>query len=188
MLARLPGALQASRAGLSEEIIGSVERALDAALGELEAMREREGAALAAEMRARLDEVERHLPLIESLAGEQVENYRARVYRRVSELLARDGLEVVELDQGRLAQEVAYLADRSDITEEVARLRSHVAQARETIDGGGEVGKRLDFLSQELNREANTVLSKSTDLAIKEAALGIKAAVEKLREQVQNVE
>ena len=188
VLARLPGALQASRDGLSEEIIGSVERALDAALGELEAMREREGAALAAEMRARLDEVERHLPLIESLAGEQVENYRARVYRRVSELLARDGLEVVELDQGRLAQEVAYLADRSDITEEVARLRSHVAQARETIDGGGEVGKRLDFLSQELNREANTVLSKSTDLAIKEAALGIKAAVEKLREQVQNVE
>jgi uncharacterized protein (TIGR00255 family) len=104
------------------------------------------------------------------------------------ELLARDGLEVVELDQGRLSQEVAYLADRSDITEEVARLRSHIAQFRTIIDGGGEAGKRLDFLLQEFNREANTVLSKSTDLAIKESSLAIKAAVEKLREQVQNVE
>src|ERR671926_30689 len=122
------------------------------------------------------------------LSGEPVENYRARVYKRISELLARDGLEIVELDQGRLAQEVAYLADRSDITEEVARLRSHVAQFRAALSEEGDTGKRLDFLLQEFNREANTVLSKSTDLAIKDAALGIKAAVEKLREQVQNVE
>ena len=88
----------------------------------------------------------------------------------------------------RLAQEVAYLADRSDISEEIARLKSHLVQFRETLDGGGEVGKRLDFLLQELNREANTVLSKSTDLSIKDAALAIKGEVEKLREQVQNVE
>ena len=151
-------------------------------------MREQEGAALAAEMSARLDEIERHLPVIESLSGEQVENYRARVFKRISEMLARDGLEIVELDQGRLAQEVAYLADRSDITEEVTRLRSHVSQFRTAIAEESEVGKRLDFLLQEFNREANTVLSKSTDLAIKESALAIKAAVEKLREQVQNVE
>jgi uncharacterized protein (TIGR00255 family) len=151
-------------------------------------MRRREGAALAAEMSARLDEIERHLPVIESLSGEQVENYRARVNRRISELLARDGLEIVELDQGRLAQEVAYLADRSDITEELARLRSHVTQFREGVDSNAEVGKRLDFLLQEFNREANTVLSKSTDTTIKEAALAIKTEVEKLREQVQNIE
>jgi uncharacterized protein (TIGR00255 family) len=128
------------------------------------------------------------VPVIEAVAGEQVDAYRARVYKRVSEMLARDGLEVIELDQGRLAQEVAYLADRSDITEELARLRSHVSQFREGLDSTSDVGKRLDFLLQEFNREANTVLSKSTDLAVKEAALGIKAAVEKLREQVQNVE
>ena len=188
VLARLPGAMLASRDGISEEMLNGVEQALTEALDELEAMRRREGAALAAEMSARLDEIERNLPIIESLSGEQVENYRARVYKRISELLARDGLEIVELDQGRLAQEVAYLADRSDITEETARLRSHVAQFRAAIAEEGDTGKRLDFLLQEFNREANTVLSKSTDLAIKEAALAIKAAVEKLREQVQNVE
>jgi uncharacterized protein (TIGR00255 family) len=188
VLARLPGAMQVSRSGVSEEMLKGVEQALDEALGELEAMRVREGAALAAEMGARLDEIERHLPIIEALSGEQVDAYRARVNRRISELLARDGLEIVQLDQGRLAQEVAYLADRSDISEEVARLRSHVSQFRAALEEEGDTGKRLDFLLQEFNREANTVLSKSTDLAIKDAALGIKAAVEKLREQVQNVE
>ncbi|HWS56320.1 MAG TPA: YicC/YloC family endoribonuclease [Pyrinomonadaceae bacterium] len=188
VLARLPGAMQAARNGVTDEMLAGVERALSQALDELEAMRLREGEALAAEMRARLDEIERNLPIIESLSGEQVENYRARVNRRISELLARDGLEIVELDQGRLAQEVAYLADRSDITEELTRLRSHVSQFRDAVAAEGDTGKRLDFLLQELNREANTVLSKSTDLAIKEAAISIKAAVEKLREQVQNVE
>ncbi|HVF43002.1 MAG TPA: YicC/YloC family endoribonuclease [Pyrinomonadaceae bacterium] len=188
VLARLPGAMQVSRSGVSDEMLTGVEQALDQALVELEAMRVREGAALASEMGSRLDEIERHLPTIEALSGEQVDAYRARVNRRISELLARDGLEIVQLDQGRLAQEVAYLADRSDISEEVARLRSHVSQFRAALAEEGDTGKRLDFLLQEFNREANTVLSKSTDLAIKDAALGIKAAVEKLREQVQNVE
>lgn len=188
VLARLPGALQASRNGVGEEVGGAIEQALSDALDELQRMRESEGTALAAEMRSLLDEIERNVPIIETLAGEQVTLYRSRVQKRIMELLARDGLEVVELDQGRLSQEVAYLADRSDITEEVARLRSHITQFRAIIDGGGEAGKRLDFLLQEFNREANTVLSKSTDLAIKESSLAIKAAVEKLREQVQNVE
>ncbi len=188
VLARLPGALQVARNGVSEEMSRAVESALSTALDELEIMREREGASLAAEMNSRLDEIERHVPIIEALAGEQVALYRARVQKRISELLARDGLEVVELDQGRLSQEVAHLADRSDISEEITRLRSHVDQFRATLSAGGEAGKRLDFLLQEFNREANTVLSKSTDLAIKESALAIKAAVEKLREQVQNVE
>jgi uncharacterized protein (TIGR00255 family) len=188
VLARLPGALQASRNGVGEEVGAAIERALSDALDELQRMRESEGAALAAEMRSLLDEIERHVPLIETMAGDQVALYRSRVQKRIMELLARDGLEVVELDQGRLSQEVAYLADRSDITEEVARLRSHVAQFRAIIDGGGDAAKRLDFLLQEFNREANTVLSKSTDLSIKESSLAIKAAVEKLREQVQNVE
>ena len=87
-----------------------------------------------------------------------------------------------------MAQEVAYLADRSDVTEELARLKSHLEQFRDALNTSGEIGKRLDFLLQELNREANTVLAKSTDVAIKEAALVVKAEVEKLREQVQNAE
>lgn len=187
VIARLPGAMQPQRDGISEEMIAGVEQALDQALDELEQMREREGEALAEEMRSRLDEISRHVPIIESSASGLVDNYRARLQKRISELLSRDG-QSVELDQGRLAQEIAYLADRSDISEEIARLRSHLVQFRETIDGEGETGKRLDFLLQELNREANTVLSKSTDLTIKDAALAIKAEVEKLREQVQNVE
>jgi len=188
VLARLPGAMQAARDQLGEETLKGVEQALLQALDELEAMREREGEALAAEMHARLDEMERHVPIIEALSAEQVDNYRARVNKRITELLARDGLEIVELDQGRLSQEVAYLADRSDITEEIARLRSHITQFRAGIDEETDTGKRLDFLLQEFNREANTVLSKSTDLAIKESSIAIKAAIEKLREQVQNVE
>jgi uncharacterized protein (TIGR00255 family) len=188
VLARLPGAMQAARHGVTDEMLAGVEQALAQALDELEEMRRREGEALASEMRSRLDEIDRHLPIIESLSGEQVETYRARVNRRISELLARDGLEIVELDQGRLAQEVAYLADRSDISEEITRLRSHVSQFRDALGAETDTGKRLDFLLQEFNREANTVLSKSTDLAIKESAIAIKAAVEKLREQVQNVE
>jgi uncharacterized protein (TIGR00255 family) len=189
VLARLPGALQPVRDGnLTEAMKEGVEHAVVEALAELNRMRQSEGEALAAEMHSRLDEIERQVPVIEAVASDLVESYRARLQRRISELLARDGLEIVELDQGRLAQEVAYLADRSDISEELTRLRSHVKQFREIIDSEGDTGKRLDFLLQEFNREANTVLSKSTDMTIKEAALVIKAEVEKLREQVQNVE
>ncbi len=187
VLARLPGAMQPVRDGIDDEMVRGIERAVEEALDELERMREREGQSLVAEMLARLVEIERHIPVIEEAASGLVEAYRARLQKRLGELLARDG-QAIELDQGRLAQEIAYLADRSDITEELARLRSHLAQFREAIVSGGEVGKRLDFLLQELNREANTVLSKSTELTIKEAALAIKAEVEKLREQVQNVE
>jgi uncharacterized protein (TIGR00255 family) len=187
VIARLPGAMQSTRDGIEAEMVSGIESAIDEALDDLEQMRAREGQELAAEMRARLDEIEKHVPVIESAAGGLVEAYRARLQKRIAELVARDG-QTIELDQGRLAQEVAYLADRSDISEEIARLRSHLTQFREMVESVGETGKRLDFLLQELNREANTVLSKSSDLAIKDAGLAIKAEVEKLREQVQNVE
>lgn len=187
VLARLPGAMQPTRDGLNDLMIAGVEKAIDEALDELEQMREREGEALAAEMHSRLDEIERQVPVIEVAASVLVDSYRVRLQKRISEILAREA-QGLEVDPGRLAQEVAYLADRSDISEEIARLKSHLAQFRETLDGDGDTGKRLDFLLQELNREANTVLSKATDLSIKEAALVIKGEVEKLREQVQNVE
>ena len=188
LLARLPGAMQPLREDLSEAIVQGVEQAITAALRELDQMRAQEGEALAAEMRARLDQIESLVPVIEAATEGQLEAYRARLQKRINELLARDGYKTIELDQGRLAQEVAYLADRSDITEELARLKSHLAQFRTGLDGESEAGKRLDFLLQELNREANTVLSKSTDITIKEAALAIKGEIEKIREQVQNVE
>jgi uncharacterized protein (TIGR00255 family) len=127
------------------------------------------------------------VPRIEAAAAGLFENYRTRLQKRINELFSREQ-QLIELDPSRMAQEVAYLADRSDVSEEMVRLRSHLGQFREALDSTGETGKMLDFLLQELNREANTTLSKSTELSIKEAALAIKAEVEKLREQVQNVE
>lgn len=186
-VARVPGALSSPRDELNEESLQGINLAIDQALDNLEQMRKREGRSLADEMRARLAKIEATIPLIESAATGLVDVYQQRLQKRITELLARGG-QAIEVDSARLAQEVAYLADRSDITEELARLKSHVEQFRETIETEAEVGKRLDFLLQELNREANTVLAKSTDISIKDAALAIKAEVEKLREQVQNVE
>jgi uncharacterized protein (TIGR00255 family) len=187
VLARLPGALQPTRDGLSDKMVSGIEGALDQALSELERMREQEGETLRQEMRERVDKIEALVPVIESAAAGLVETYRNRLHKRIGELLSKES-QLVELDPARVAQEVAYLADRSDVSEEMVRLRSHLSQFREALESSNETGKMLDFLLQELNREANTTLSKSTELAIKEAALGIKAEVEKLREQVQNVE
>ena len=187
-LARLPGALTTARDGLDEESVIGIERAVTEAIEDLERMRESEGAALADEMRNRLTKIEAEVPVIENAAAGLVDAYRQRLQKRIGELVLRGGGPAVDLDAGRLAQEVAYLADRSDISEELVRLRSHLDQFRVAIDSEGEIGKRMDFLLQELNREANTVLSKSTEVSIKDAGLAIKAEVEKLREQVQNVE
>ena len=161
--------------------------AVDLALDELEKMRLQEGEALRNELRERVHKIASLVPTIETAAAGLADAYRQRLQKRITELLNRGG-QVVEVDPARLAQEVAYLADRSDVSDEMVRLKSHLSQFQEAIDSDGESGKMLDFLLQELNREANTTLSKSTDLAIKEAGLAIKAEVEKLREQVQNVE
>jgi uncharacterized protein (TIGR00255 family) len=187
VIARLPGALQPGRDGLDEKMVAGVEQAVDQALDELERMREQEGTALRDEMRERVDKIDSLVPVIEQAASGLVDVYRARLQKRIGELVNRNG-QTIELDPTRVAQEVAYLADRSDVSEEMVRLRSHLAQFREALDSTAETGKMLDFLLQELNREANTTLSKSTDLSIKEAALAVKAEIEKLREQVQNVE
>jgi uncharacterized protein (TIGR00255 family) len=186
-LARLPGALQPARDGLGDDVVAGIQKALAEGLDELERMRAQEGETLRQEMAERIDKIDALVPTIEGAAAGLVDAYRARLQKRIGELLSRNG-QVVEIDPARLAQEVAYLSDRSDVSEEMVRLRSHLAQFREALSATGETGKMLDFLLQELNREANTTLSKSTDLSIKEAALAIKAEVEKLREQVQNVE
>jgi uncharacterized protein (TIGR00255 family) len=186
-LARIPGALQPARNGIDAAMVTGLEQALDLALDELEKMREQEGATLRRELRDRVERIEGLVPTIEAAAAGLADAYRLRLQKRIGELLNRGG-QPVEIDPARLAQEVAYLADRSDVSEEMVRLRSHLSQFQEALDSPSETGKMLDFLLQELNREANTTLSKSTDLTIKEAGLAIKAEIEKLREQVQNVE
>ncbi|HEY5883107.1 MAG TPA: YicC/YloC family endoribonuclease [Pyrinomonadaceae bacterium] len=187
LIARLPGALQPARNGLSDEMVAGIEKALATALDELEQMRTVEGEALRQEMSERLERIKALVPTIENAAAGLVDAYRTRLQKRIGELLSKNG-QLVEIDPARLAQEVAYLSDRSDVSEEMVRLRSHLSQFSDALNSPSETGKMLDFLLQELNREANTTLSKSTDLAIKESALAIKAEVEKLREQVQNVE
>ncbi len=185
LVAKLPGAVQVSQdsSNLNDSLIAGVSTAVGRALTSLAEMRLAEGRQLAAELGARLNAIAEQLPCIESEASKLPAVYRERLSRRMQEI--QGGL---QLDEGRIAQEAVMLADRSDISEEIARLKSHIIQLREVMNGESEVGKRLDFILQEMNREANTILSKSNDLAIADAAIVIKTEVEKLREQVQNVE
>lgn len=184
-IARLPNVLQpaAGGGGPGEAVIQGVEEALTQAIAALVAMRAVEGHELQKELLDRVGRIEKQLVIIDAGAATITSLYRDKLRARIAELL-----EGISVDEARLAQEVAYLAERSDIAEEIARLKSHLPQLRELIAGGGEVGKKLDFLLQETNREANTILSKSSELAICDAAIEIKTEVEKLREQAQNVE
>ncbi len=186
-IARLPNALQPKAEDLSEDFSNGVETAVKIALDELEKMREVEGESLKIDLSNLLASIENHLPNIEAESATVADEYRQRLTKRIENLLAKSDAQI-ELDQARLAQEVAYLADKSDIAEEIARLKSHIEQFRQIMNEEKEVGKRLDFLTQEFNREANTIASKTQNLTVKESALEIKSAIEKIREQVQNVE
>lgn len=187
VVARLPNVLVPRKEELSEEFIVAVENAVGLALDDLEKMRDNEGQMLSSELETRLSEIEKRLSPIESEASSVSEEYRQKLTKRISDMLAKSDSQI-EIDQSRLAQEVAYLSDRSDISEETARLRSHIDHFRQIMKDEKEVGKRLDFLTQELNREANTIASKTGNVTIKEHALAIKSEIEKIREQVQNVE
>ncbi len=184
-IARLPNVVlpPSTSNNLSQAAIQGIEAAMTQALTALVAMRAVEGHQLQKEMLARIERIEKHVAVIESGSDGLIDAYRDKLRKRIEELLDKNSV-----DETRLAQEVAYLAERSDITEEIARLKSHLAQLRELLAGDGEIGKKLDFLLQETNREANTILSKSSELAICDSAIEIKTEVEKLREQAQNVE
>jgi len=187
VIARLPNIFTVKKEDASGEFSDAVETAVTAALQDLEVMRASEGAMLKTELLERLANIEEHTDEIEKESGNISEEYRQRLTKRITELLAKTESQI-ELDQGRLAQEIAYLADRADISEEIARLRTHLEHFRSIMDEEKEVGKRLDFLTQELNREANTITSKTNNMVVKENALQVKSEIEKIREQVQNVE
>ena len=187
VIAKLPNVMVAKKDDLSEAFAFAVSTAVNTALEDLEKMRASEGEMLKAELESRLAGIEQHLPLIETEAASISEEYRLRLSRRISDMLAKSESQI-ELDQGRLAQEIAFLSDRADISEEIARLTTHIEHFRTIMDEDKEVGKRLDFLTQELNREANTITSKTNNMVVKENALAIKSEIEKIREQVQNVE
>lgn len=186
-IARLPNALLTKKDDLSESFKNGVQNVVEIALDNLEAMREIEGESLKNDLESLLQNIEQQLPIIESEAGNVAEEYFERLQKKIEILLAKSDTQI-ELDQGRLAQEVAYIADKSDISEEISRLKSHLEQFYSILKEDDAIGKRLDFLTQEFNREANTIASKTQNLTIKEAALIIKTEIEKIREQVQNAE
>ena len=186
-IARLPNALQPKAEELREDFSNASETAVKIALDELERMREVEGESLKIDLENLLTEIESHLPVIEAESATVADEYQQRLKKRIENFLSKSDSQI-EIDQARLAQEVAYLADKSDISEEITRLKSHIEQYRGILAEEKEVGKRLDFLTQELNREANTIASKTNNLTVKESALQIKSAIEKIREQIQNVE
>lgn len=167
----------------TDEVREGFCQALNRALDALEQMRIKEGEAILIDFRKRLDRLEAYLDEVRLRAPELPDVYRKRLTEKIGNLL--NG---VEMDPARLAQEVAFLADRSDITEEIVRARSHLKQFREYLLSDDAVGRRLDFLIQEINREVNTLGVKSSDTAISQIAVEMKAELEKLREQVQNVE
>lgn len=187
VIARLPNVLVSKKEELGDEFVAAVEKAVEAALDDLQQMRTIEGEMLGAELTSRLNEIENRLPSIEAESPNVVEEYRLRLTKRITDMLSKSESQI-EIDQGRLAQEVAYLSDRSDISEEIARLKTHIDHFRTIMGEEKEVGKRLDFLTQELNREANTITSKTNNMVVKENALQIKSEIEKIREQIQNVE
>jgi len=192
---RLPGVIADSGSlggSLSEdaqECLGAqLAACLEQALERLDEMRRSEGRLLAEEMGRRLGHIAERAARIETLAERSRPAYARQLEARLKELLG-----ATPLDPARLAQEAALLAERGDISEELARLRSHVEQFQKLLAGPDERGKKLDFLLQEMQREANTMLSKTPGieaegLAITELALEVKSEIEKLREQVQNVE
>ncbi len=187
VIAKLPNVVQPKKDEIGEGFAAGVEDALKAALDDLEGMREKEGSMLKDELVGRLNEIERRMPAIIAESSSIGEEYQQRLTKRISEMLAKSDSQI-EIDQARLAQEIAYIADRADISEEIARLTTHIEHFRHIMDEEKEVGKRLDFLTQELNREANTITSKTNNMVVKENALQIKSEIEKIREQVQNVE
>lgn len=159
--------------------------AFAAAAEQLDQMREREGNSLERELTERLDGCARLLDTIGTRSGSLTDVYRKKLRDRVERLLAGTG---VQIDSGRLETELALLADRSDIAEELVRLGSHLEQFRQTLVLPGPIGRRLDFLLQEMSREANTIGAKSQDAPIAHLVVEMKAEIERVREQVQNVE
>ena len=184
LLTRFPDALTVTKdetdaESVTADLCATLEEALDA----FQSMRRTEGGKLAEDIRARLDTVERLTGEVEKRSPETVREYREKLSRRMQEVL-----QDTSIDEQRILMEAALYADKVAVDEETVRLRSHVSQLRGMLDADTPQGRRMDFLIQELNREANTIGSKCTDTAIARIVVDLKAEIEKIREQTQNIE
>ncbi|WP_409341079.1 YicC/YloC family endoribonuclease [Paenibacillus sp. MBLB4367] len=184
-LLQIPQLLRLGEAETSDADVleSELQACLQEALGQLMSMREAEGLHLRTDLRSRLAEMEKLCRSVRGRAQQVADEYRSRLRGRLAELL-----EGIPLDEGRVIAEAAVFADRSNIDEELTRLASHFIQFAQLIDGGEPPGRRLDFLLQEMNREVNTIGSKANDALIAGYVVAMKAELEKMREQVQNVE
>lgn len=184
---KLPGAMDAEALPEDGQLDKAVLGRLDDALRQLDEMRADEGRGMERELRERMQRLSAATAEIEKLRAVVMRAYVEKLHARLKELIG------AHADPDRVLQEAAVLADRSDVQEEIVRLQTHVQHFLQMLDSGGEVGKKLDFLLQEMNREANTLLSKTSGVAaealrISETGLAMKAEIEKSREQVQNLE
>ena len=183
-LARFPDVLTVEkRAEDLDEMKERLLSVLDLAIADFNSMREREGERLCADILGRASAIEGLLGEIEERSPQTVSDYRARLEAKMREVLQN-----TQIDEGRLLTEAAIFADKVAVDEETVRLRSHLSQLEEMLSQGGAIGRKLDFLIQEFNREANTVGSKCSDLEITRRVVDMKAEIEKIREQVQNLE
>lgn len=181
---RSPDVVTIESADDDEEVVKSlVLKAIDEAASTLTDSRIAEGERLKSDILEKLDEIEKHVCFVEERSPRIVDEYREKIDERVHELL-----DDADIDDARIAQEIVMFADKISVDEEIVRLHSHVKAMKDTFDLDGAIGRKLDFIAQELNREANTTLSKTTDAEIAECAIELKTSIEKVREQIQNIE
>ena len=166
-----------------EELWKELRKAFQGAAEQFVASRVAEGEQLREDLIEKLDGMLERVSFIEARSPQIVKEYREKLESKVQELLGD-----VKVDEARLLTEVAIFADKSCVDEEIVRLKSHVATTKATLISGGDIGRKLDFIAQEMNREANTTLSKSNDLEISNCAIELKTEIEKVREQIQNIE
>ena len=184
LLSRFPEVLTVEKPAVDvEAAVEDICRVVDLALDDFDGMRRREGDRLARDILSRADTIEALAKQVEARSPETVREYRVRLEEKMREVLAS-----TQIDEARLLTEAAIFADKVAVDEETVRLSSHLAQLRQMLSQGGAVGRKLDFLIQEFNREANTIGSKCCDLDISRLVVDIKGEIEKIREQVQNIE
>ena len=184
LLSRFPDVfLVEKEQGDAEEIVADISQVLAQALEEFNAMRTREGEKLAQDIRGKAEKIAQLVAQVEARSPESVNEYREKLRQRMQEVL-----ENTQLDETRILTEAAIFGDKTAVDEETVRLRSHIAQYRSILELDEPVGRKLDFLTQELNRETNTIGSKCQDLDITRIVVDMKAEIEKIREQIQNLE
>ena len=166
-----------------EELWGQLKPVLEGAFKAFRESREKEGEALKENILLKLDEMESHVAFIEERLPEIISSFKAKLEERM-----KDFLQDNNIDEGRIAAEVTIYADKIAVDEELVRLQTHIKHMRDILTSGGDIGRNLDFIAQEMNRESNTILSKSNDIDVTNKGIELKTCIEKIREQVQNIE